>query len=222
MECYVREKPILSLSKKLRGAVCGDCGARKSHSRWIEYGTLIQEAIPRAAEEVLRESIEVEASEVELEISRGVTKKSSDKLFLVSFQVRATGKVEGFIMESAEVATVEVRIGTCDNCTRMKSGYYEAVLQVRGRRNLDREKKEHISRIVKEFLGRSPDKKTFVSKVDEFKGGIDYYLGSVKAARKLAKEIKGQFGGRVSESPKLVGRKGGKNVYRVNIAVRIR
>lgn len=221
VECFTREKSILHLPEKLRGEVCGYCGARKSHGRWIEPGTGGEEAILKAAEEALRESMAIEASDAEVHVEGGVAKKSSDKLFLLPFKVSVKGSLEGVILESKGTSTAEVRVGICDDCTRRKSGYFEAVLQVRGEEGIDRDQMKRISGIVEESLRIRHDKRAFVSKVEERKEGIDYYLGSVKAARRIARVIKEKFGGRVSESPKLVGRKDGKDLYRVSIAVRL-
>ena len=46
----------------------------------------------------------------------------------------------------------------------------------------------------------------YVSDVSVIKEGVDYYIGSYKAARKITTAVKDVMGGVVQESPRLVGR----------------
>ncbi len=221
VECFKRETTILSLPALSHGEVCGYCGARRSHGAWIEPGAEQDEAVLKAALESLDEAMTVGIEDAEVSVELRGVKKSSDKVFLVSHEVTVKGVVEGVALESKGTSTADVRLGMCDDCTRMKSGYFEAVLQIRGEDGLDKNQRKIVGGIVEDFFRVDRGKRAFVAKVEELREGVDYYVGSVKAARKLARVIQQKFGGSVSESPKLVGKKDGKDLLRVSIAVRL-
>ncbi len=221
VDCFSKETSILHLPEKVKGEICGLCLARKSHGRWIEPATDEEKAIVDDAMAALQESMTIEVSDAEVKVEAGAVKKSSDKLFLVPFQVTVKGDVEGVVLESKGSTTAYVRVGICDDCNRMRSGYFEAVLQVRGEDGLDKEQRRRVTAVIEESLHSSRDKRSFVSNVEDLKVGIDFYMGSVKAARKISKALKEKFGAKVSESPTLMGRKNGKDLYRSSIAVRL-
>jgi len=63
----------------------------------------------------------------------------------------------------------------------------------------------------------------YISQRAQIKEGIDYYIGSYKAARKLTESLKNKLGGMINESPRLMGRdkSAGKDLYRVWILLRL-
>jgi len=221
VDCYKNEKSILHLPEKLTGEICKHCHARKSHGKWVEPRYDPEDAIVKAAAEALNDSIKTDLGEAEVNTSTGAVKKSSDKLFIVPFEVTVRGTKDGVELESTGSTSANIRVGICDDCTRMRGGYFEAVLQVRGEDGLNKEVKKNVSELIADSLGSSYGKRAFVSKVEELKEGVDFYFGSAKLARKVSKVFKDKFGATVTESPKLVGRKNGKDLYRSNIAVRI-
>lgn len=112
------------------------------------------------------------------------------------------------ISKITKMINVNIEIIMCSDCSRMSSGYFEAIIQLRGR-ELRIKKYE---RVFKTELAR----KTFVSKVEEKKEGIDLYVGSTKAVMELLKEMKLTY--KISRT--LFGRKEGRNVYRTTFAIR--
>jgi nonsense-mediated mRNA decay protein 3 len=63
----------------------------------------------------------------------------------------------------------------------------------------------------------------FIQDTIEKEEGLDFYMGSTSAARKLAQAIKERFGGKISEAYELVGidRQTSREVYRTSVSVRI-
>jgi nonsense-mediated mRNA decay protein 3 len=95
----------------------------------------------------------------------------------------------------------------CEDCSRATSGYYEAIIQVRGR-NAQR----WAGKIMRELRGR-----TFVSKYLELNEGIDIYVGSKKEAAKALSALERK----PTTSDKLYGVKDGRRVYRRTYCVRV-
>lgn len=96
----------------------------------------------------------------------------------------------------------------CDACSQKFSGYYEGIIQVRGRYARD---PQFVDLLLKKL-----EKATFVQKVVELKEGIDIYYGdraitrSILSAMKLKPKV----------SNKLYGVKDGQRVYRTTFLIR--
>ena len=95
----------------------------------------------------------------------------------------------------------------CDECSRATSGYYEAIIQVRGK---------HAQRWAEKIM-RELKNRTFVSKYKELDEGIDIYVGSKKEASAALSILKR----RPTISDTLYGVKDGRRVYRRTYCVRV-
>ena len=73
--------------------------------------------------------------------------------------------------------------------------------------------------LVARAVEKEPDKFAFVSKVVERREGIDLYVGSRKAADRVAKKFEKRYGAKVVRSHTLVTEKNGKKLYRLTVAV---
>ncbi len=104
---------------------------------------------------------------------------------------------------------VQLSNATCTDCGRLSSGYFEAIIQLRG------ENKLRIKKYEKIFTGEI-SKTTFISKVEEKKEGIDLYVGNTRAVMASLREM----GLTYKISRTLFGRKDGKDVYRTTFAIR--
>jgi nonsense-mediated mRNA decay protein 3 len=67
----------------------------------------------------------------------------------------------------------------------------------------------------------SVESNAFLSKKEYIHGGEDFYIGSSSAARQIAKRLIKKFSGKMIESSKLMGRKNGKEVYRLTFNIRV-
>ncbi|HTX44541.1 MAG TPA: NMD3-related protein, partial [Methanocella sp.] len=113
----------------------------------------------------------------------------------------------------------------CETCSRMAGGYYEAILQIRAQDRFPNRKEVarclKIADTVIAHAEKAGDRLAFVTDIQELPEGTDIYMGSTACSRQIARAIVDEFGGTVQESPKLVGEKDGKGLYRVTFAVRI-
>ena len=69
----------------------------------------------------------------------------------------------------------------------------------------------------------STDKLAYCPQIAKLKEGYDYYIGSFKFGKKVAENLKEEFGGIIKESPRLISedKSTGKGLYRIWISVRI-
>jgi nonsense-mediated mRNA decay protein 3 len=109
-------------------------------------------------------------------------------------------------------------------CNRRRSNYFEGILQVRAEdRPLTEEERGRLVAFVQDAVARRSAKgeEVFISRVEDVRGGADVYLSSNTVTRTIARELADAFRGTVGSSPKLFGRKNGKDLYRVTYVVRI-
>ncbi len=104
----------------------------------------------------------------------------------------------------------EININLCPDCSRMSGGYFEAIIQLRG------ENRERLKQYGSSLEIRLKEK-TFVTKVEEIKEGIDLYIGSSKA---VIKDLHDRNIPCVI-SRKLFGKKEGKLIYRTTFLIRL-
>jgi len=97
----------------------------------------------------------------------------------------------------------------CESDSRASSGYFEAVVQVRCP---DIEKTRRLAEKVKSALER----RTFITRFEEGKHGIDIYAGS----NKVVMETLEKLGLKAEKSATLHGVKDGQRIYRNTYCVR--
>jgi len=105
---------------------------------------------------------------------------------------------------------IDFEIVTCKICSRKSGGYFEAIVQLRGKEN-------RVEKYRKLFEHRL-SKRTFIGKETPHKQGIDLYIGSTKAVLELVQEL--GFDAKITR--KLVGvTEAGKKAYRTTFAIRL-
>ncbi|MCX6768047.1 MAG: NMD3-related protein [Candidatus Micrarchaeota archaeon] len=128
--------------------------------------------------------------------------KTAAELDLV-FDVHGTAVGKKDAVEIKFVPTV------CLKCSRIASGYHEAIIQLRG--DTDR-----IERVEKKII-RLIERMSFVSGLHQKKEGVDIHSGSNAAA----KEALSALGFPLSVTYKLITERQGKRVYRASYVVRL-
>lgn len=117
-------------------------------------------------------------------------------------------KVEGKVHMVDKKFKPEFEIVNCKECSKRSGGYYEAIIQLRGNK---KQIQKWASKLIY-ILG----KKTFVTKVEERKEGIDLFIGNSRAVFELFREL----GFKAKISRKLFTQRKGKRMYRTTFAIR--
>lgn len=128
-------------------------------------------------------------------------------------------KFEDLEKSEEKVSDLVFKNIVCKSCSMKISGYFQAILQVRSRKEL----MGKISKDVEDQLSllNQKDGLAFISKIEKIKNGFDYYIGSRRSALEIAKHLKNKFKGNIKVSRKLSGSISGKKVYRDTILVSI-
>ena len=211
--CFMKKHPVVEPPVFLDVARCTSCGSFHLRPGWAKVDREL--ALPQ----ILREAVAPLPPYERVSFTHLAREEDANNLAVT---VKALGRFED--LESVQDFRVRVRIKPvlCDSCQKQRSRYYEGILQVRGD---DRELTPKEVRAVRTFVvvrvDRAEDAKSFVSRMEEVHGGLDFYVSTNALGKTLARELAEAFGGRVSSSPKLFGQKQGREVYRVTSLVRL-
>jgi nonsense-mediated mRNA decay protein 3 len=168
---------------------CKRCGKIKLHGKWIPY-----------SEKKLKEYVEKKFKGEFKSVEFSLEKKEA------IFQVER----EGSNAEIRKWVGFELRNDICPECNKQSGGYFEAIVQLRGR-------EERVAKYMRIFEEKTERHKTFISKMVELKEGLDLYIGSTHAVLAIVKEL----GLEHKISRTLAGQKQGKRLYRTTFAIRL-
>jgi len=224
--CFAEENRLLHVPQELEIIICGRCGAYMVEGKWhrVSGGDLVTEAAKmvalssiRLAHSTLGEMKLLRPEDVP-KVALSVRVRPDDGII----DVRATGKIHELQTEpQIEEAhmTFKIKRVTCDACALKNVHHYEAIVQVRGKF-----KRSDIVKTLERIAAEAgnQERMAFISKVEEHKNGLDFYVNPMRLARRMAGVLKSKFDAEVKESRKLVGQKrDGRKKYKFTISVRI-
>ena len=219
IDCFLKGFQMIEIPKNINVEICSHCNSRLEEGKWSESYLPEDEIIYRALERNIKINDLVENEEINLEIDQ-------IKGTIANCFVEVVGDVYGISLDETHDCEVRIKKTVCPPCSKMQSGYYETVIQFRAD-NREIKPKEYAK--ADEIVARTLDKQAKVDKlaycpqIAKLKEGYDYYIGSFKTGRKVAENLKDEFGGVIKESPRLISedKSTGKGLYRIWISVRI-
>jgi nonsense-mediated mRNA decay protein 3 len=219
ISCFVKEAKIITIPQDLEVTICAHCSSLLKGIKWEDCELSEEELVTLAVMENYETSSYVEDLEFTVEI---LTIRGS----IYECIIHAEGNVMGTRIIEEHTTNVKIKKGSCPDCSKYASGYFESVIQIRADRRFPSPKElETIDQIMRAKTSSLAvqNRMAYVSDVSVIKEGVDYYIGSYKAARKLTTAVKDVMGGVVQESPRLVGRdkSRGKDLYRIWISIRL-
>ena len=219
IDCFLKNFQMIELPKRIEVEICSHCNSRLEEGKWTEEFIPEDEIIYRALERNIEIADEVENEIINLEIDQM-------KGTIANCFVEVVGEVEGKQIEETHDCEVKILKTVCPTCSKIQSGYYEAVVQFRAdKREIKVEEYQKADATVERTLVKQSkkDKLAYCPQIAKLKEGYDYYIGSLKTARKVAENLKEEFGGIIKESPRLISedKSTGKGLYRIWISVRI-
>lgn len=218
-DCFLKNFKLITIPEKIEVTICSHCNAKLNEGKWEEYNIPEEEIIYRALERAIEINPLIENEEIDLEI---IQMKGS----IAETEIGIVAIVLGKEIQQHYKQNVRLKKTVCPNCSKMNSGYYEAVIQLRtDEKELSSDEIIKVDSLIKNFLESSFEKNklAYLVQKDTIKEGIDYYIGSYKEGRKIANNIQSKFGGVIKESPRLVSqdKSTGKGLYRIWISVRL-
>ncbi|MCL7413873.1 MAG: NMD3-related protein [ANME-2 cluster archaeon] len=217
-DCFLKTITLASIPLVVRTIICPVCADVKKGKRWDKLDKDFEELIHDVIVQALK--INPQAHDVSTSITLTTTNPA-----IYRAQITVTADVKGVKAESQLVTEVRISKETCDACSRMAGGYYEAVIQIRAERRFpDKDEQQQMLELVGEVVERQylrGDKLSFITNIQELPEGTDVYLGSNNTARQAVRTAVERFGCRYSESPSLAGKKDGKDIYRITYSLRL-
>lgn len=213
--CFVKEKSFLTLPK-ITLRVCRECLRYYRKGRWESAEGEPFEILKEAARNALKESLKIEMDKPSIEIMADDPVQASNKVYNIKCTLRAKGEVSGIPAAEEVKTTIKVTLELCLDCSRKAGGFFEAILQLRGRHDLT---KSGAPSILEKL---TDEQRSHITSIKNLKKGTDVYFAKTAVAKKSARQILEKFGGTIKESAHLhTMDKSGKNVYRVTISLRL-
>jgi len=217
-DCFLKTFTLARIPNIVRTIICPLCGAVKKGAHW-EVNTAELEDVIHVG---IKEALKPDSGARDVQVSIDLT-NSDPSIYHASIRVDAS--VKGIRTNAALRTEVRVSRDTCDTCSRISGGYYEAIVQVRAEGRFPDEKEQvQLVELIEEVIERQYRKGyrlAFITKVDELPEGTDVYIGSNSSARQACKLAAERKGCSYSESPTLVGKKDGKDIYRITYSLRL-
>jgi nonsense-mediated mRNA decay protein 3 len=217
--CFLEEFKLINLPYKIEFTVCVKCGSTLKNGKWKDQILTEEELVYNA----VIESVETPKNLENLKISVEILKTRGSIFECI---VHASGRALGEVLDQDYAVEVKKNKTVCSDCSKYESGYYESVIQIRADRRVPTpEEIESIDKILIDRINKLSKKNrmAYVANRNVLKEGVDYYIGSYKAAKSLVDAVREVFGGIVKESPKIAGRdkSKGKDLYRIWISLRL-
>lgn len=203
IHCCLRERQFCEFPEGVKIYVCRDCGAVRIDQHWEHL----------SPEEALVQHLQQHVTCPDLKhlhISVDVERQT----------VTCTGTFRGHPVEETRWFDLRVKPSRCPDCGKIKSGYFEAIVQVRKEGgSLTGEEIEISDRIA--LSEAVVEGRNYLARREILHGGLDYYLGDKSRATAIARRLAEQFDGLVDTSYTLMGMRDGQEVYRNTVLVRI-
>lgn len=216
-QCFIGNKTLIEIPQVVYGKICPTCGAVFRKGRW-QSGGAEEDTVITFVKENLK--INSEARNIDML----VTPKQLD-YSRYNVRVEAKGEIKGAPIDAGVETQLRINWETCDTCSRISGGYFEGIVQIRADNRLPTD--EELSRcmsIAEDVSARSQekgDRLAFIAKTEKLPEGIDIYVGLIKLGKQICRAVIETFGGKFTESPKLVGQKNGVDLYRITFALRL-
>jgi NMD protein affecting ribosome stability and mRNA decay len=142
-------------------------------------------------------------------------RKPGTKLVNISLKIIGSYDISKKEFSEDYLLPVKIKHMACSACRKERSSYFESVLQLR---NPSKPAVDFIESYIEKHRDR-----VNITKKEEVRGGLDFYLTERQAAAKLARLVSEGFGGEIKVAEKLFSfdHSSGKDLYRVNALVRL-
>ncbi len=196
VECVTKREPLFTYPERLEGKICPTCG-RLRLREWVadslqNVGKWVHSKIKSA-----RNIEDVHIRQEELKDGRDI-------------HTRVTVDVLGTPLTQEATLHLKLIKEQCIDCSRKASGYFEAIVQLRG----PDEKQEKTAQKIAAFIER---RGAWVVKVEERKEGMDVYTSS----KMLTSEALASLKVDTTVSKKQAGMREGQTIYRTTYLVRL-
>ena len=195
---FAKKNPLMKFPSKLYVEVCGKCGSAKLSNRWVNFDL---------------EKFLIGSAEVNGKVDKIEWKNKSGTL-----EITAKGVKPGSEEQTIENYFLNLTMNkcTCAVCGMISGGYYQAILQIRGKNIQDA-----LDLVNAEIARLSAGDRMAFARIKKVTGGIDLKVGSRAVAKKLAALLKKKYKAEIKTSFQQITQIQGKEINRSTYSVRI-
>ncbi len=206
-KCFKKENPLeMKKLRSLNVEICPSCGTLKVMGANIdtwERNQPLEETIREVVRSAIVEQINLESSfqcDFEDNIEESKIMNYGVKAFEMKTYVVTKPYEEFGDFEEEFVTRLKMRRAGCDDCSKYKSGYFEAILQVRGEnRKLTEKEQDEIEKLIDNKMKQFEDARlAYILDFDIDQDGITAQISTKFLAEMLAREIKNFTAGKLS------------------------
>lgn len=216
-QCFIGNKKLIECPLVVYSRICPTCGSVFRKGKWWHKQDEIETII-----ECVKDNLKVDNKAQNLELSLS-GKKLDHSRYQVHMEANAT--ISGAPIDAVQDIEVRINWETCETCSRISGGYFEGIVQIRADKRVptyeELKKCRSIAEDVAARAREKGDRLAVITKTVELDEGIDFYVGLAKLGKQICRSVIDVFGGRFTESPKLVGQKNGVDLYRITFALRL-
>lgn len=210
--CFRARNKLLSVPELVKVTRCAHCNSTLLGKRWLAF-----DSVEKGLQEAILKSIEFDNRATSRKLRFEVELKNETN---AEAKIFSSGMISGLKIEEEHSLKAMLRRGTCNVCSKKFGGYYESIVQVRGKRLSSQQISDCLD-LAQKVINNIHNKSVFLTSHEEVRGGIDFYLSRVDAGKRIARALAAKYSGKVKTSKKLVTRREGKDVYRVTFSVRL-
>lgn len=217
-DCEAARRTLVSVRPHATVVLCSQCGAREVGKHWERAGA----SALLGSEDLLPFLVPDE----EAAIRRVEWQETGANPLLKSLHGDVHVRFRGLERTVPVDLTVRLLHRTCPDCSRRSGHYFTALIQLRGPEGGSRRSPHELRERLREIWdatipGARADWRGHHSWTERRPEGWDYFFTETLAAKNVARLFKDRFGAEVKESASLYGRKDGRDLYRVTLAVRL-
>ncbi|MCE8424163.1 MAG: NMD protein affecting ribosome stability and mRNA decay [Candidatus Methanoperedens sp.] len=216
-DCFIGKKILIESPDIAYARICPACGAVFKRGKWSLKENEITTIIECVNDNLFKNK---EAANLVLNLSHKQLDHSRYRV-----HVDAQADIRGAPIGYSKDIEVRIHWDTCETCSRISGGYFEGLVQIRADKRIptadELRKCQEIAQDVALRSQEKGDRLAYIAKTESLDEGLDLYVGLIKLGKQICKAIIDVFGGKYSESPKLVGQKNGVDLYRITFALRL-
>jgi len=209
-KCFTKERSIVNLPSKIEITVCSSCYALYFMGKWVNAGLRLDEILEYYINNALmkRENVYPGFRDVRAQVIRIGGGK---------VEVIVKGTYRGVTLSQRMITDVRVTYRLCPRCLKIKTGGYEALIQIRFEGGVDKS----LGKEVLEFVSRYERVMNAIIDIEEVKEGLNIKLMSHGVARQIANIIRKKFGAKVVYSWTNTGYVSGRRHSKLTISLRL-
>jgi nonsense-mediated mRNA decay protein 3 len=230
-KCFKKENPLdITVQKKIDVIICPLCQSIKIQSAVVDtwnkeegLETVMREMVERKILENIYTDLDYHY-EFEDDIEESKIMNYGVKEFELRTVIRAKPYEEFSEFEKSYLTRIKMIRTSCDLCVKHKSGYFEAILQIRGEnRKLTETEQENIENIIDRIMIRYIDAKmSYIIDPETDSDGFTCKVSTKYLAETLAREIKNATAGKMTVAYELKTKsREGLDVYTNTYLVRL-